>query len=53
MSNTDMFFDSPSEQSKIKAKIVASYFTAWSRVMCNNWSSSSEIGYVDFITKCI
>ena len=50
MSNTDMFFDSPSEQSKIKAKIVASYFTAWSRVMCNNWSSSSEIGYVDLFS---
>lgn len=50
MMNTDIFFDSPSEQSKIKAKIVSSYFMAWSRVMCNNWSSSSEIGYVDLFS---
>ena len=31
----------------IKAKIVSNYFTAWSRIMCQNWASSIPIGYVD------
>ncbi len=47
MANTNIFFESPSEQSKIKANIVVSYFTAWSRIMCGKWSSTIEIGYVD------
>lgn len=41
------FFVHQSEQSMIKAKIVSNYFTAWSRVMCQNWASSIPIGYVD------
>lgn len=47
MAKTENFFESPSEQSKIKVNIVVSYFTAWSRIMCKNWSSSIDIGYVD------
>lgn len=50
MVNNDFFFDSPSEQSKIKARIVTSYFSAWSKVMCHNWPSSTEIGYVDLFS---
>lgn len=50
MVNTEQFFESPSEQSMIKAKIVTSYFTAWSRIMCQHWSPSISIGYVDLFS---
>jgi three-Cys-motif partner protein len=39
------FFIEQSEQSQIKAKIVNSYFTAWSRVMLSHWSE--KITYID------
>lgn len=46
------FFEHQSEQSMIKAKIVSSYFTAWSRIMCKNrnWSSAKSVGYVDLFS---
>lgn len=50
MIKTDVFFETPSEQSKVKAKIVSSYFSAWSRIMCKNWYGSTEIGYVDLFS---
>lgn len=33
---TDQFFESQSEQSRVKAKIVSDYFIRWSKVMVNN-----------------
>lgn len=45
MADNDIFFAEQSEQSSIKAKIVTSYFTAWSRVMKNNWPG--YLGYID------
>ena len=45
MPNNDMFFsDSPTEQSKTKAKIVSDYFTAWSRVI-RRWGT--PMAYID------
>ncbi len=42
---TNGFFDEQTENSRVKAKIVESYFTSWSRIMCNHWPG--VIGYVD------
>ena len=50
MADSEQFFESPSEQSTIKAKIVASYFKAWSMIMCQHWPSSIPIGYVDLFS---
>lgn len=52
MKDEGNFFEHQSEQSMIKAKIVSSYFTAWSRIMCKNknWSSSIPVGYVDLFS---
>lgn len=46
----EQFFVHQSEQSMVKAKIVSSYFTAWSRIMCQNWSRSIPVGYVDLFS---
>ena len=45
MPSTKAFFDDQTEQSAVKAHIVASYFTAWSRVI-KKWNCS-RMGYVD------
>ena len=45
MAKNQDFFLEQSEQSQIKAKIVNSYFTAWSRVMLGHWRGN--IAYVD------
>lgn len=47
MSSCGEFFDCPSEQSRVKAKIVTSYFTAWSRVIRDHWNKTIPIGYID------
>lgn len=39
------FFLEQTDQSRIKAKIVKSYFDAWSRIMLRHWSDN--IAYVD------
>lgn len=39
------FFNEQSEQSAVKAKIVSDYFSAWSRVMKNNWPG--HLSYID------
>lgn len=41
----DDFFDKPTEQSRIKARIVVKYFKAWTDVIIRR---SNRIGYVDF-----
>ena len=50
MKDEENFFEHQSEQSMVKAKIVSNYFTAWSRIMCKNWSSSIPVGYVDLFS---
>lgn len=50
MAKNENFFESPSEQSGIKMKIVASYFTAWSRIMCQYWDASIPVGYIDLFS---
>jgi len=45
MSPTQTFYQEPSEQSQIKAKIVKSYFDAWSLVMQRHWAGN--IAYID------
>lgn len=50
MNNDEQFFEHQSEQSMIKAQIVSKYFTAWSRIMCKNWSPSIPVGYVDLFS---
>ena len=45
MTSNEEFFQEQSEQSAVKAKIVSSYFSAWSRVMKNNWPGL--LAYVD------
>lgn len=35
-SMADQFFESQTEQSKVKAKIVSEYFKLWSKVMVSN-----------------
>lgn len=45
MAKSQDFFQEQSEQSQIKAKIVNSYFTAWSRVMLGHWPAN--IAYID------
>lgn len=47
MLTNEHFFESPSEQSKIKAKIVVSYFAAWTKVMRDHWSPTIPIKYID------
>lgn len=41
------FFETPSEQSRIKIEIVVEYFKSWSNVIKNKWSKNIPIGYVD------
>jgi len=43
--DNSVFFADQTEQSKVKAQIVSSYFTAWARVMRNNWTGN--MGYID------
>ena len=45
MPENEEFFQEQSEQSAVKTKIVASYFSAWSRVMKNNWPGT--LAYID------
>lgn len=47
MSDNTIFFDSQTEQSEIKAKIVSSYFASWSRIIKNNWDKNIPIAYID------
>ena len=47
---TDMFYDEPSEQSRVKATIVAKYFDAWARVMVatqKRGGREDRIAYID------
>jgi len=47
MPTNEQFFETPSEQSQVKAKIVVDYFSAWSRVIRDHWDSTIPIGYID------
>lgn len=43
------FFDKPTEQSQVKARIVEKYFWAWAKVIIPHAKRRrSKIGYVDF-----
>lgn len=42
------FFDKPTEQSKVKARIVEKYFLAWADVVIGTESQVNKIGFVDF-----
>ena len=44
MIENEVFFNEQTEQSEVKAKIVASYFTAWARVI-KKWNTT--MGYID------
>lgn len=45
--NDTSFFDVPSEQSRIKIKIVVDYFKSWSSIIDNKWNKNIPMGYVD------
>lgn len=47
MPENSSFFRDQTEQSAIKAKIVSSYFTAWSRVI-KKWNC--RMGYIDLFS---
>ena len=47
MPTNEQFFEAPSEQSQVKAKIVVDYFSAWSKVMRDHWDPTIPIGYID------
>jgi len=47
MSDNTIFFESQTEQSEIKAKIVSSYFASWSRIIKKNWDKNIPIAYID------
>lgn len=42
------FFDIPTEQSKVKARIVEKYFRAWADVIIGTENRVNKIGFVDF-----
>jgi len=47
MPSNNEFFVEQTEQSATKAKIVTSYFSAWSRVIRDNWPDNIPISYID------
>ena len=50
MNEEDVFFDSPSEQSIIKIKIVFEYYKTWTSIIKCKWDKSIPMGYVDLFS---
>jgi three-Cys-motif partner protein len=46
----DPFFDQPTEQSKVKTRIVSKYFAAWSTVMTASINERENIAYIDLFS---